>query len=268
MSTRIKIQPDIFFEMRPVFTLEEYAEAVEKENEIQAARNQLRYYQRRGRVKRVANGVFASIPVYRDPDTFSPDPYLVGGAQRPGAIFCYHSAFDLLGAGHSIWTQVTAFSSSQGARNQLGHYSLRFLPDPKPLREDGRRSLGTRRIDREGRSLLITGPERTLVEGFRSLRWVGGIHELLQCASGFGVLDLELLASVLQAYGKRNLWSRVGWFLERYRDRFYISDEVLDDYRSRGINAPTYLYPGQRGGSLLDRWNLIVPANLADSTDA
>ncbi len=49
----------------------------------------------------------------------------------------------------------------------------------------------------------ITGPERTLVEGFRRPGLVGGLEELVVPAAGFATLDLEQLEEVLRRYGVR-----------------------------------------------------------------
>ena len=117
-----------------------------------------------------------------------------------------------------------------------------------------------RHSDRRGRRVTYTGPERTLVEGFRQPRWIGGPEELVESASGFPVLELDLLERVLEAYDQRNLWAAVGWFLECYQEQFFVPEDFLEGLEHRRPSQPQYLIRSERGGTLVRRWNLIVPA--------
>ena len=60
---------------------------------------------------------------------------------------------------------------------------------PKPPRDPKQEHFGTRRVARDDRMVIVTGPERTLVEGFRHLDRVGDLEELVMSASGSAVLD-------------------------------------------------------------------------------
>jgi hypothetical protein len=95
-----------------------------------------------------------------------------------------------------------------------------FLVHPPALVRRRETQLGVRSVDRSGRTLRVTGPERTLVEGFRSPRRVGGFAELVAACAAFPVLDLDLLERVLRAYDEKILWAAVGWFLEGHRATF------------------------------------------------
>ncbi len=123
-------------------------------------------------------------------------------------------------------------------------------------------SLGVRTVSHLGRPLRVTGPERTLVEGFSQLRWVGGPAELVESAAGFASLELELLHRVLVAYEQRSLWSAVGWFLERQAREFHVEPGVLDEFAQHRPKSAQYLRRGTRGGVFAARWNLILPPEL------
>jgi hypothetical protein len=111
--------------------------------------------------------------------------------------------------------------------------------------------------------LRTTGPERTLVEGFRRPSLAGGLEELVQSASGFATLDLDLLEKVLRGYAIANLWAATGWFLERFQRAFYVPEKVLDRMAQNRPRSPQYLERDRRGGALAARWNLILPEALA-----
>jgi len=118
-----------------------------------------------------------------------------------------------------------------------------------------------------GRSLRGTGPERTLLDGFRHPDRVGGLQELVESAAGFGVLDLALLRKLLETYGEKRLWAAAGWFLERHQQRFFVPHEYLASMAPHRPAAPRYLERGRRGGKLFSRWNLIVPPALASAAE-
>jgi hypothetical protein len=110
--------------------------------------------------------------------------------------------------------------------------------------------------------LSCTGPERTLVEGFYRPERAGGLEEFVVSASGFPVLNLELLERVLLVYDIRQLWASVGWFLEQYQRTFHVPDETLERMELNRPKSPHYLIRSRRGGKLQSRWNLIVPEEL------
>jgi len=124
------------------------------------------------------------------------------------------------------------------------------------------RNLGLRRVEYRKKLLQTTGPERTLVEGFRRPAEVGGLQELVNSAGGFAVLDLYLLQEILHCYDVANMWAAAGWFLERFRQSFHVAEEILDQMTHHCPRAPQYLERNRRGGVLASRWNLLLPKEL------
>ena len=188
-----------------------------------------------------------------------PDPLLVAAAARPDGIFSYHSALELLGAAHSVWTQCTVFTGQRRRKLVFGGMTVRFLEHPEPLRRDGALHLGTLRIERRGKLLEATGPERTLVDGFRRPKMAGGLEELVQSAGGFPILDIDLLEEVLARYDAAKLWAATGWFLEHFQRSFHVPEDVLSRIERHRPRAVQYLERNSRGGALAPRWNLILP---------
>jgi len=225
----------------------------------------LRYHVAKGRLKSVAREVYASIPPGVASDRFQPDRYLVAAAARPDGVLAYHAALELLGAAHSDWGVCSVLTANPRAPIELGSARIEFLPHPTALRRRRAVMLGTRTVDRRGRTLRITGPERTLLDGFRHPDRVGGLEELVESAAGFGVLDLTLLRRLLQAYGEKRLWAALGWFLERHQRRFFVSPEYLAAMARHRPATPKYLARGRRGGKLSSGWNLIIPETLASA---
>lgn len=257
------VETAAFLRRHPVFGLQEAADHLGLGERLRTALSRVKYQVRKGRVKAVCRGVYAAVPPGMDAARFRPDRYLVAAALRPDAVFSHHAALELLGAAHSEWKVCTVFSTRRGAPLRLGGTEIRFLLHPAPLRRLGRSRAGTRQVERLGRELLVTGPERTLLDGFRQPHLAGGLEELVESAAGFGVLDLDLTQDLLREYRQRSLWSAVGWFLETYQRAFSVPSGYLARLEQRRPDWPVYLPRRERsGGEFVKRWNLILPRTV------
>lgn len=212
----------------------------------------------------VAREVYAVVPPNVPADGFEPDPYLVAAAVRPNDVFSYHSALELIGAAHSVWHRHTLFVTKRRRPLYMNSSEIRFLDYPAPMLTAPCRKLGLRRTEHRGKILQHTGPERTLVEGFRRPAEIGGLEELINSAAGFAVLDLELLLEILRCYNIAYLWAAIGWFLERFRQSFHVPQKILDQAAQNRPRAPQYLERNRRDGVLAPRWNLLLPNELID----
>jgi predicted transcriptional regulator of viral defense system len=255
-----KVDSEGLFAENPVFSLADFARRAELPTA--KALERLKYHLRRGRIVALERGLYAAVPRGTLRESFQPDRYLVAAATRPDAIFSHHAALELLGAAHSDWNVCTVFTRRRRRKLILKRVELEFLTHPTALRKKGLEELATRQVERQGSLLRVTGPERTLVDGFRQPRWVGGLAELVESASGFGVLDLQLLKRVLEAYGQRSLWAAAGWFLERYQGTFFVPDDYLKLLEERCPRSTHYIPRSERAGLFVPRWNLVLPANV------
>ena len=252
-----------FLTANPVFSLEDLAKVAGGRDPRARARERVKYYVETGRVRRLARELYAAVPAGAKAGSFAPDPFLVGAALRADAVFSHHSALELLGAAHSDWNVCTAYTAGTPASVRWGSHTARLLAAPTLALGEKWNTLGERSVQRAGRTLRVTGTERTLVEGFRQLRWAGGLAELSESAGGFASLDLKILRDVLTAYDKRSLWAATGWFLERHAKAFYVTPGALEEFEKHRPKARHYLPRGARGGVFVPRWNLMLPPTLA-----
>ncbi len=253
-----------FFNTHVVFSLNEATRALAPAGGRKGTVERLKYHLKAGRLKRVARGVYAVVPPGVPVESYQPDPFLVAAAVRPDGIFSYHSALELLGAAHSVWTRYTLYVERRRRPLRLNSTDIRFLEHPGPMRTAPCRKLGLRRIEYRGKLFQSTGPERTLVEGFRRPAEVGGLQELVNSGGGFAVLDLGLLQKILRCYNIANLWAATGWFLERFRRSFHVTEGVLDQMAKHCPRAPQYLERSRRECVLAPRWNLLLQKELVN----
>jgi hypothetical protein len=268
MSTKRKLKTADFLSVNPVFSLDEATQGLDAPRGRTGTIERLKYYLRTQRLILVTRGVYAVVPPGVRATNFQPDPFLVARAVRKDAVFSHHSALELLGAAHSMWNQCTLYCAQRRRPLGLGNSSIRFMNDPDSFANAEKRYLGSRKIERRGRLLTVTGPERTLVDGFRRPVLCGGVEELIQSSSGFPILDIDMLFKILHCYDIANLWAATGWFLERFRQSFHISEPVLIKLEKHRPRSPQYLERDRRGGVLSPRWNLILPEPIVKRNDS
>jgi len=262
MGANRKVKTADLLATHPVFSLDEAVKELAPSGGRARAIERLKYHRETGRLKLVAREIYAVVPPGLSPEEFRPDLFLVASAVRPEGVFAYHSALELLGAAHSMWRACTLYTTLRRRPLTVDGAKVRFLEHPKALRWAQDQQLGTRKVERRGRLLRTTGPERTLVEGFHRPSLVGGPEELVRSASGFSTLDLDLLERVLNRYRAKNLWSAIGWFLERHQQAFHVPADFLNRCAQYRPRSPQYLERGNRQGTLVPRWNLILPKSL------
>jgi predicted transcriptional regulator of viral defense system len=261
------MKADVFFASHPVFSLGEAVTTMAPHKDRRTMVDRLKHHVKNRTLKQVARGIYAVVPPGEDPEKFRPDPFLVGLALRPDAVFSHHSALELLGASHTAWNRVTLFSARR--RKLLVADELRYsvFRTPRQMITTSKATIGVRKVERRGKLLLTTSPERTLVEGFRRPALTGGFEELVTSAGGFAVLDPKLLQEILERYDTSRLWAAAGWFLERFRDQFHVSDLFLTRCEERKPGVPQYAERDSRGGLLFKRWNLILPRSFTNAEE-
>lgn len=182
-----------------------------------------------------------------------PNPYRLGARVTSPYAFAYGSALALHGASAAQRSEVLVASLHRfEAFEYDGLLYRRALPWP----EDAlvKVSVGPEFV-------WTTTAERTLVDCVRVPANAGGMAELLRGVSALPPLDGEALLRWVDHYGEANLAARVGFVLES-SDLAGRAAKLLEELARRRPQARVYLEPATRGGKLVSRWNVIVPAHL------
>lgn len=248
-----------FFAQNPVFLLDAFVREVGAGRTTATTYRHLDYYVRSGRLRRIRSKLYAVVPSGVEAAEFAPDPYLVASVAGRGAPLAYHTALELLGVGHSVFHTVTVVSDKWEKAFEFDTTRLVFVTAPSSLREADRLDLGVTDVHHLGQELVITGRERTLVDCLLHPSRAGGLEEVLNSLDGFGVVDIQALEHYLEVLGVARAWALAGYYLERRRGRLFIPDDALERLARRIPTTRQYWIRGQRGGSLVKRWNLIVP---------
>jgi predicted transcriptional regulator of viral defense system len=114
----------------------------------------LKYHLRAGNIRRIARGVFASVP--------ATDRFLAASRLRIGAVIAYRSALELHGCAITPTSEVQLISRGEPGFIETAEGACRFVSHAAnhPL------SQGVTTIDRQGLAVNVTTLERTLVDLF------------------------------------------------------------------------------------------------------
>lgn len=248
-----------FFSANPVFRREDYAAAVGRRTGEKVVTVMLAQHLKAGNIKRIARGVFATVPAHGDVETWTVDRFLAASRLRRDAVIAYHSALELHGCAYTDAPDVQAISSSVSVTFDTPGFACRFVKVPagfEPPRD-------VAQADRAGLMLKLTTLERTVVDCFDRPDLAGGAEELFNSLALVQRLRSDPLVRQAQSLGSAAACGALGWWLERERTRLGVSDKTLTALQALKPNHPQYVLGAKAGDARsVAAWNILVPAEL------
>lgn len=248
-----------FLESHPVFTIDELREFHALPESSREASDMILYHKSMGRIGRIKDGLYFAVRPGQSANNTSVDPYLLASKLAPDAVLAYHTALDLLGFGHSVFNAYYYFSDRfrPALRFQGGHF--RAIVTPEKLQRKSKTNFGTENVERLGIKLRVTGKERTLVEALERPQNCGGFEEMYRSLEKIPYLQPDIILQYLELREQKNLYARVGFFLEQHRSEFHVEESFLKRLARNVPVQPVYWVPDRKTGILAKPWNLIVP---------
>ena len=249
-----------FFSATPVFTRADYARAVGRTPADKTLTAMLSQHVKAGNIKRIARGLYASVPKHADPATWWVDRFLLASRLRPEAVIGYHSALELHGYAYTAEFDVQAIAPGEPGLFKTKEFSCRFVRPPTPL---GPESLTT--VDRLGQSVAVTTLERTVVDLFDRPDLACGAEELINSLDLVGRLDAEQLAAHLAANRNATAAGAAGWWLESRREHLRVPDSALEAIHKLAPRKNRYALGATVGmGQTAHGWGVILPRAFVD----
>ena len=249
-----------FFSASPVFRREDYARAVGRRADDKTVSAMLAQHVRAGNIKRLARGIYASVPKHAEPGSWWVDRLLVASRLRPGAVVGYHSALEAHGCAYSSEFDVQVIAEGEPGTFETAEFTCRFVRPSAPLGPD---SVTT--LDRIGQAVPVTTLERTVADVFDRPDLAGGAEELINSLDLVPRLDADKLAVHLAANGNATAAGAAGWWLERHRETLRVSDMALAQIRALAPRQTRYALGARAGqGRPAAGWNVVLPAAVAE----
>lgn len=230
-----------------VFNLEDAKKVV---GNIDNAKVILNSYIKKGIVKRVRRNLYCAVNL--ESREALADRYLIGSKINESAYLTHHSAFEVHGLSHQVSFVVYVASDSKISDFEFEGVLYKYVG--KGINE----GITHYRLNEKVR---FTDLERTVVDSMDRPDYCGGIHELDEILKICPVLDEAKLLKYLEAYDKKVLYKKAGYFLERYQQSLGITDSFLSLIEKRTGSMKKYLSEEALNGNgvLIKRWGLIVP---------
>src|ERR1035437_743445 len=113
-------------ETKMVLTHDELVEALasQEPGRVRTKESLVGYYQRTGRLLRVRRGLYAVVPPGISPKDAPVDPYLLAANASKDAILAYHTALEIHGKAHSVFSKVHYLSHEQHRPWMFRDYSF------------------------------------------------------------------------------------------------------------------------------------------------
>ncbi len=123
---------------------------------------------------------------------------------------------------------------------------------------------GVRTVEMDGICVRVTSPERTLVDLLDRPRFGGSWEEIWRSLE---MVDLEQVVEYTLLLGNATTVAKTGFFLEQHRDSLMVEDRHLNILREHRPRKAHYLRRDSlRRGRFAGKWNLIIPADLAEQS--
>ncbi len=258
-----------FFESHPVFTLDEFTEFFEDNgsgNEW-TKKSTLAYYKKNGRIIGIKRGLYAVVPLGADPEKHMPDPFLLTGRMADGAVLSHHTALDFYGSSYSVFNRFIYLCSSTMHTFRWRGMEFRAAPIPQAIRGKKTEGFGVRQEDRRGQVVRVTGLERTLVDVFNRPDLGGGWEEIWRSLDTVAYFDLDEVVKYALLLDNSTTIAKVGFYLERNRERLMVQDSQLSRLRKHGPASPRRMErSGTKPGKFVSAWNLVVPEHVYERT--
>ena len=238
----------------PLFTIREARDRYGKDMHSRSLLNLLHRLKTQGRVRSVANGVYAG--------AFSsapPNRYRVPRTLRDDAVVGLHSALELHGVANQVFQTVFYFST--GARKDVFFDQVTYhrVAPPRAIARSSHRLFQTELASDQ---VLVTGRERSLVDCLVFLDYSGGVEELDKSLAMFPSFDFEVALAYLKLLRRPWLYARLGFLLDRHAHKLYFQGKVRDQFLRKLPPGVVYLGDKRPGNHWVPTWKVMVPESL------
>lgn len=129
---------------------------------------------------------------------------------------------------------------------------------------------GIANINIDGRKILVTDQEKTIIDAADRPDLSGGIIQLVEALRGsWDGLDWNRLDAYLERFRVRTAIKRLGYLIEKMNPPLPELEERLARWQSHLSAGIALLEPGaQRKGKIVTKWQLRINVNLPEAKEA
>lgn len=219
-----------------------------------------------GNIRRIARGVFASVPKHADASKWTVDRFLAASRLRRGGVIAYHSALELHGCAYTEGHDVQVIARGEPVVFEAVGFTCRFVKPPRGfIQRHKALADGVTVVDRMGLEVSVTTIERTIADLFDRYDLAGGAEELFNSLDLVARVDAAMLVRCARALGNATAAGALGSWLEREQKRLGVSDAALKEMRKLAPSQAQYALGAKSGeGRSAKGWNVILPIGVVE----
>lgn len=223
----------------------------------------LAYYQKNGYIVRIKQGLYATVPQNTDPNTFTPDAFLLASRMSSDAVLVYHTALEFHGRAYSVRRRLTYQTASPPRTLSFRDWQFQPVRVPSPLQRKGKVDFGVIKVNRSGVKIPVASLERTLVDVLHRPIYSGSWEEIWRSLESIEFFDIERVIEYTLLLENATTAAKVGFFLEQHKEELMVDDKHLAPLRSLLPKQPHYFTRGKKkSGQWIKDWNLVVPDEI------
>jgi len=241
----------------PLFTVREARDLYGKDERSRSILNLLHRLKTQGRVRLVANGVYAG--------ALSAAPFnrhRVPNALRDDAVVALHSALELHGVANQVFQTVYYYSLRPRKDVVFDSVTYHRVAPPRVLATPSHRLSET---ELGADNVLVTTRERSFVDCLLFLDYGGGVEELDKSLAMFPSFDFEATLAYLKLLRRPWLYARLGFLLDRHAEKLFFRGTIRDRFLRKLPRGVAYLADKRPGNRWVPTWKLMVPETLSSS---
>ena len=227
-----------------------FNEVVELTGNKDTAKSLLRDYIEKEYVARIRRNLYVALNL----ETGAPeaDRFAIGSNITDQSYISHHSAFEYQGAYNQIFSDVFVSSERKFSEFEFKGYNFRWVK--------AKFWKGTETSEQNS-NVRVTDRERTVLDSIDDLNKYISLEELSECLSLLPYLNPEKLQEYLSCYGKKTMYQKTGFILEKFQEELKLSQEFFKHCQAQIGKNKAYLFPGENFKSQYYEasWRLIVP---------
>ncbi len=248
-----------FAQSTPLFTLKEARERYAKDSHNRSFLNMLHRLKHQGRIRQLANGVYAgtlaAVPL---------DRYRVPDALRDDAVVGFHSALEWHGVANQVFQTVYYFSARPRKDVVFDNVTYHRVAPPRVLNNPQQKLF---QVTVGSDHTMVTERERSFVDCLMFPDYGGGVEELDKSLAMFPSFDFDAALEYLKLLRKPWLYSRLGFLLDRHADGLFFRGKSREKFLRHLPSGVAYLGTKRPGNRWVSAWKLMVPETLTPPTE-
>lgn len=206
-------------------------------------------YLQKGYIKRIKRDLYVVISL--ENDYAIPNRFQIASHASNDSYISHHSAFEYYGCANQVFYDV--YFSTKNRIKSFSYDGLDFCPII---------SLGEIGVIETNNGIRITSIERTVIDSIASFNKIAGLEELLRCLLLIPNLDSNNLLESLEMYNRSQLYQKVGYILESFKEDLCLPEDFFNKCESKISSSKTYLFEKEDDFVYFERWKLYAPKEL------